>query len=44
MRLNITESTPAAIWKRLAWFVAIWSMSVGALALVALTIRMVLKT
>ena len=43
MKPDITERAPA-LWKRLGWFVAIWSTSVGALALVAQTIRMVLKT
>jgi Protein of unknown function (DUF2474) len=44
MKLDITERAPVALWKRLAWFVAIWSMSVGVLVLVAQAIRMVLKT
>ena len=30
------------MWRRLAWFVAIWVLSVGALAVVAYGIRLVL--
>lgn len=44
MKLDITERAPATWWKRLVWFAAIWSMSVGVLVLVAQAIRMVLKT
>jgi hypothetical protein len=39
----MTERAPVALWKRFAWFVGIWGMSVGVLALVAQAIRMVLK-
>ena len=33
---------PDPLWKRLAWFVAIWMASVAALAVVAMVIREVI--
>lgn len=32
-------SIAGPLWKRLAWMAAIWGMSVGALALVAMVLR-----
>ncbi len=40
----ITEPSPESLWKRLAWFACMWFASVGALTVVALAIRAVLKT
>lgn len=42
MKPDITEP-PGPRWKRLAWFVAIWAMSVGALAIVAYGIRLMVR-
>lgn len=36
-------AAPAPWWSRLAWLVGIWVLSTGALLLVALLIRWVLK-
>ncbi len=45
MKRDIIEvGAPAPGWKRLAWFVAIWAMSVTALGIVAYAIRLVLKS
>lgn len=33
---------PGPRWQRLAWFFAIWAMSIGALSIVAYGIRLVL--
>jgi len=35
------EATP--LWKRLAWMAAIWALSVGALGVVGLVLRVWLK-
>lgn len=43
MKLDTIERAPSALWKRLTWLVAIWLASVGALTVVAVMIRMVLK-
>ena len=44
MRLDITDTPPpAARWKRLAWFAAIWALSVAALGGVAYGIRVGIK-
>ncbi|MFS8048062.1 DUF2474 family protein [Rhizobium sp. BR 314] len=34
----------SSIWKRLGWFVAIWAASVLSLAVVALLLRLILKS
>lgn len=44
MNPDTTEPAgPGPHWKRLAWFVAIWAMSIGALGVVAYGIRLILK-
>lgn len=43
MKRDIIDSpAPASRWQRLAWFVAIWTMSVAALGVVAYGIRLVI--
>ncbi|WP_293921935.1 DUF2474 domain-containing protein [Sphingobium sp. UBA5915] len=37
------NDTPHPLWKRLGWLIAIWTMSVGSLALVGGVIRYWLK-
>jgi hypothetical protein len=37
-----TTEPPGPLWKRLAWFAAIWAASVAALGVVASLIRQVL--
>jgi hypothetical protein len=39
----LSEGTPGALYKRLLWMLAIWSMSVLALGIVALLIRWVIQ-
>lgn len=44
MKLDIIDpAEPGPRWKRLAWFVAIWAMSVAALGIVAYAIRLVIS-
>ncbi|MBB6192762.1 hypothetical protein FHS51_003016 [Sphingobium wenxiniae] len=44
MNPDTTEPAgPGPRWKRLAWFVAIWAMSIGTLGVVAYGIRLILK-
>jgi hypothetical protein len=38
-----TRNRPAPLWRRLAWFAAIWALSVLALAVVAGALRVALK-
>ena len=35
----MSTDAPAPLWRRLAWFVGLWAMSVAALAIVAFVIR-----
>ena len=39
----MSENPPSPLYRRLLWMVAIWSMSVLALGIVAMLIRMVVK-
>lgn len=44
MKLDIIDlAAPGSPWKRLAWFAAIWAMSVAALGVVAYGIRLVIS-
>lgn len=38
--MALGQNSPAPLWKRLLWMVAIWMMSVGILGLVAYAIRL----
>lgn len=42
-RLERGSVAPKSIWKRLGWLVAIWAVSVGALALIAFAVRLFMK-
>ena len=42
MKRDITDPRTGPLWKRLAWFAAIWAASVAALGLVAMLIRQIL--
>jgi hypothetical protein len=38
------RETPAPLWKRIVWLLAIWAAGVAALGLVSLVLRLWLKT
>jgi hypothetical protein len=38
---NMSTETPGPLWRRLAWFVGLWAMSVAVIAVVAYAIRSV---
>ncbi|SDN55469.1 Protein of unknown function [Methylobacterium phyllostachyos] len=40
----MAPASPLLLWKRLAWFVAIWALSIVALGLVATLLRFWLRT
>ncbi|MEL6062252.1 MULTISPECIES: DUF2474 family protein [unclassified Methylobacterium] len=40
----MAPTAPLPLWKRFAWFVAIWALSIVALGLVATVLRFWLKT
>jgi hypothetical protein len=37
------DAKPLPLWRRLAWLAGIWGLSVAAVGVVSLTIRLVLK-
>lgn len=41
--MDVGQETSAPLWKRLAWLVAIWAVSVGVLGVVAWIIRLWIK-
>jgi hypothetical protein len=40
----MTSATPLPLWKRLAWFAAIWASSIVGLGFVATVLRLWLKS